>query len=143
MWRLSLGILSLIVVTLAGCGGGIEWFPDQVVSTEPTPSAFTIAAKTCQQPSRLVESEDVVVSNVTSAATVRLDIGEYSMDKGQTWNSTSLIFQPSTDKTLTIRVRHTTAAITDKGGVVISTLKVGNTSGYFTTTINTGQTVCQ
>jgi hypothetical protein len=143
MWRLSLSILSVVVITLAGCGGGIEWFPDQAVSTEPTPTAFTFAAKTCQQPSKLVESEDVVISNVTSAATVRIDIGEYSSDKGATWNASSLIFQPSTDKTLTIRVRHTTAAITDKGGVVISTLKVGNTAGYFTTTINSGQTVCQ
>jgi hypothetical protein len=113
------------------------------VSTEPTPTAFAFTAKTCQAPSVDVVSDDVTIEGVTSNASVSIVNGSYSYDKGVTWHNDKLVVTPSSDQKVTIRVRNKSAATTDASEVVITALKVGNTTGYFASVINIGQTSCK
>ena len=143
MWRIVLGACICVVLALAGCG--VEWFPEASNQLEPTPNAFTFTPVLCQTPSTLVQSADVEVTGVTSQATVKIDKGEYSLDKGSSWLSAASFVTP-TDQKLTVRVRHTTAAVPASSAdseVVVSTLTIGNTSGIFYSTSNVGQTVCR
>jgi len=137
MWRLSLGLFLIILVAIAGCGGGVEWFPDNNNASEPTPAAFTFPAKVCQPPSTLVESAEVKITGVTSNATVKIEngVGEY-MISGGSWLQGQSYVAPASDQSLTIKVRHTTAALGTAGGSVTTLLKVGNTSGVFTSDID-------
>ena len=139
MWRIVLGACICVVLALAGCG--VEWFPSASNQLEPTPNAFTFAAKSCASAATLVESADVEVSGVTTQATVKIDKGAYSLDKGVTW-LTDPSFVTPTDQKLTVRVRHTTAAATDSSSVVVSLLTIGNTTGAFYSDI-AHTTACQ
>ncbi len=144
MSRTVLGLLVCLLLMLAGCG--VEWLPTEGNTLEPTPAAITFTPKLCQTAATLVESADVEVTSVSSQATVKIDIGEYSLDKGVTWFSTSSFVTPTADQKLTIRVRHTTATVpvnNTQSEIVFTKLTVGNTVGIFYSSINVGQTSCR
>ena len=139
MRRIVFGVCFALVLALAGCG--VEWLPEEGNQLEPTPAAFTFTPKTCASASTIAESADVEVTGVTTAATVKIDKGAYSLDKGATW-LTDPSFVTPTDQKLTVRVRHTTAAATDSSSVVVSLLTIGNTTGAFYSDI-AHTTACQ
>lgn len=147
MWRIVIGICVCLVLAIAGCGD-VEWFPNSDSQLEPTPNAITAETKLCVLPESAVQWDSLEVTGVTAQATVKIDYGEYSFD-GSVWHGAgdaNASFVTPTDQKLKLWVRHTSAKVpvskTDSI-VKISVLKVGNTSGIFTSVINTGQTICQ
>ncbi|GAB4304799.1 MAG: hypothetical protein Fur0034_21850 [Desulfuromonadia bacterium] len=135
-------IFPLLVLLIAACGD-IQWLPsDGVSANEPTPDPFTFTPKLCASPSTVVESGETVITNVSSPATVSVKNGEY-LATGGTWTSESKLYTPGTDKKLTIKVRHTTAAVTGSSPVVVTTLTVGKTTGLFYSDISTDSTWCR
>lgn len=129
MRRHLLVATGFILLLITSCGD-IEWLPSGSVNNEPTPSPFTFAPILCAPAATLAESKEIEISNVTSPATISITNGEYSI-AGGTWSSESRIVTPDSTQKLKVRVRHTAASVTASSPVVITTLKVGNTTGYF------------
>ena len=140
MSRALLGLVIGLMLTVAGCG--VEWLPSGGNTLEPTPADFSFDPKLCQLPAIVVTSAEIEVTGVTGQATVKVKNGEFSVNGGDFTTTTSFV-TPTADQKIKVRVRHTTAAASAASNIVITQLSVGNTSGFFYSTVNNGQTECR
>lgn len=126
-------LLVLLATMLTGCGG-LEWFPDPI--SEVTSFSFSPAtvADVTAGSTQTSGSVTLAITGVPAAISVSGDpTSEYSIDDGATFTKS-----PGTvSNGAKVKVRHTASNLV--GGVVTTTLTVGDKTATFSTT--TGGTV--
>ena len=113
--RITHLLLGLILASLTACGGsGVDFFPDGT-----SPQQFYFGTVT-SSPGAIATSDDVTPTGYIYPATISIENGQYSLDSGTTWSSSTGTISPGGK----IRVRNTAPSTTQ--------LHIGGTSVTFT-----------
>ncbi len=120
----SLGLLALLASCGGGGGGGDGGSP---AGGSSPPTAFAFAPQTDTQRSAVVTSNPVVIAGLSSASTVSITGGEYSIDGGAYTSAPGTISNGQT-----IRVRATTPQ--SYSATITVVLTVGGVSASFVVT---------
>lgn len=129
------GWLLLILILMAGCGKGMEFFPD-----ESKVNAFSIPSKADVPLNTLVVSDSVNITGNSLPAKVSIQNGEYSFvfsNVSSTKQDTSFTSQIGSLAAGggSLRVRHTSAATL--GTNTTTTINIDGRTATFTSTTTT------
>jgi hypothetical protein len=127
-------VAALLVAIIAGCG--IEWFPEDKVSSDPNKNvSFSVVNACTVAAGTTVNSQPIAVFGLVSSASISVSgdpSSAYSFD-GSTFVKTDGTIKPGQNVTL----QHTTPASTTTGsGITMTTLTIAGKSATWKTSIN-------